>query len=168
MSWNTNVWRCITCVFRADALSKVSKLVHQLAGLLACWVHCQFSLQSEWPLLNQAAHWSAIRVRHYSACVRLLGLSVSWELQLILWLGYKIHIELIKMCDLPILYLILLWGLGCDSFFNIYSFPKHLHSSFVIFIINLLAIFNFRLRSSGIWHLVWWRYTSNAEELVDS
>ena len=79
MSWITNVWRCITCVFIADALSKVSKLVHQLADLLACLrVHCQFYLQSEWPLLHQAARQSTVRVRHYSACVRFLGFSVSF------------------------------------------------------------------------------------------
>jgi len=79
MSWNANVWRCITCVFGADALFKVSKLVHQLADLLACLrEHFQFYLQSEWPLLHQAAHQSTIRVRHYSMCVRLLGFSVRF------------------------------------------------------------------------------------------
>jgi hypothetical protein len=68
-----------TCVFRADALSKVSKLVHRLADLLVCLrVHCQFYLQSEWSLLHQAARQSTIRVRHYSVCVRFLGFSVCF------------------------------------------------------------------------------------------
>jgi len=129
MSWNTNVWRCVTSVFRADTLSKVSKLVHQLAHLLACLrVHCQFfcSLSGLYYIKQhvKVPKESDIIQRVFVCWV---SLSVSWDLQLISCLGYKIHIEPIKICDLPVLYLILLWGLGWDRFLNIYSFPKYLH-----------------------------------------